>query len=226
MAKGSFYHSSLALGLPEGRVEPDQPPACLEDSIIQRLSQTVFTGVEKYEETMDQVLLTVLDVGKSVFDEVAPANKIISPPAEQDLHTLLYPSILAFRLTTVGSTPAIIPIGPGESYIILEPTFHEDPEGELETDDSLPRYSSQQITVMETFVSGSGYRVSRVLVNEKEMLCKVRSEGLRCSDIKRELGSIQKIREACLHGHAPMRVPALMGYIIHSRSRMCHWVST
>ncbi|KAH8156985.1 hypothetical protein CIB48_g11260 [Xylaria polymorpha] len=156
----SFYPST---GLPEGEVKSDQPHACIEDSIIQRLGQAILADVEE----------------------------------------------------TVGSTPAIIPIDPSESYTCIKPTFDEDPEGELEMDDSLPQYSSQQITVVETFVQGAGHLVSRVLVNGKEMLCKARSQGLRYSDLEQELGSMQKIREACLHGHTPMHVPALLGYVRH-----------
>lgn len=85
----------------------------------------------------------------------------------------------------------------------------------MEINDSLPQYSSQQITVIETFVGGVGYLVSRVLVNEKEILCKTEGQGLRYSGVERELESMQKIREACLHDHTPMRVPVLLGYVVH-----------
>lgn len=211
----SFYPST---GLPAGEVGSAQPQACIEDSIIQRLGQAILADVEEYEEITDQILETVLDIGKSVFDEVAPVNKIISLPANQDLHTLLYPPTLAFRLMTVGSTPVIIPIDPNDSYTCIEPNFDEDPESDLEIDNNLFQHSSQGITVVETFVQGTGHLVSRVLVNKKEMLCKARSQGLRYSDLEHELGSMQKIRKACLHDHTPMRVPALLGYVMHPES--------
>lgn len=53
----SFYPST---GLPEGEVKSDQPHACIEDSIIQRLGQAILADVEEYEEIVDQILETVI----------------------------------------------------------------------------------------------------------------------------------------------------------------------
>lgn len=68
----SFFPSA---GLPEGKVKSDQPPACIEDSIIQRLSRTLFAEPEKHEEIMDQVLLTISDIGKFVLEEVVQPTR-------------------------------------------------------------------------------------------------------------------------------------------------------
>ncbi|KAI0194218.1 hypothetical protein F4808DRAFT_441388 [Astrocystis sublimbata] len=208
----SFFPSP---GVPGGKVEPGQHHACIEDSIIQRINQAIFADDEEHEEIMDRILETVLDVGKSVFDEVAPANKVVSPPTEQDLHSLLYPPVLTYRLMTVESTPTLVAIDPSEAHTLVEPTFDEDTEEEWETDDNLPKYPPSQITILKSFVQGGGHTVSRVLVNKKEMLCKAQSQGLCGSDLRRELDSMQKIRHACLQGHGPIRVPALLGYVTH-----------
>ncbi|KAI1320572.1 hypothetical protein F5Y16DRAFT_413951 [Xylariaceae sp. FL0255] len=153
----TFYPST---GPPQGDVNSGQLHACIEDSIIQCLGEAVRSDAAVYEEIIDEVLESVLDIGKSAFEEVAPVIETVTRPDTQDLHTLLYPPALTFRLQTLGITPNIAPIDPAT-------------RGRLGDGQQFPRYSSQKITVVEIFVQDAGDLVSRVL-QELESMHKIR----------------------------------------------------
>lgn len=63
--------------------------------IIKRIDKAILAkGEERYKRILDEVLDTVLDVGKSIFAAVAPANTVPlhGTPTGKSLHTLLYPT--------------------------------------------------------------------------------------------------------------------------------------
>ncbi|KAI1399905.1 hypothetical protein F4819DRAFT_395621 [Hypoxylon fuscum] len=198
----------------------DRKQPFLEDCLIDMLGHAVSADVDddKYEEIVDEVLGVILDVGKTIFAEVAPSNKAILQPPSQDLHTCLYPGTLTYCLKTADGKAAMVPIDPDEAYTCLEVNFDCNTEGDFNTNDCLPRYLAKQIFILETFVQGAGHVVSRALVNDKEMLCKARAKGLLDSDLEQELASLQKIRRACLQHHTSIRVPKILGYVKHSEA--------
>ncbi|KAH9883960.1 hypothetical protein F4778DRAFT_764679 [Xylariomycetidae sp. FL2044] len=188
-----------------------------EDRLIDLLDRAVDAAVdeEEHEEVVDEVLNIILDVGKKVFAEVAPLNTPTALPLSQDLHTLLYPTTLTFCLKTVDSEPTISPIDPGDTYSCFEPNAADVVDGKFDLDESLPQYSSKEIHVLEIFVQGASHLVSRVLINNNELLCKARGNGILHSDLERELESLQRIRKACLDHRMPIRVPRSLGYVKH-----------
>ncbi|KAI1263520.1 hypothetical protein F5Y18DRAFT_394700 [Xylariaceae sp. FL1019] len=186
---------------------------CIEDSIIRRLSQAMRANPEESEEIEYEVLDIVLDVGKAVLSELAPRNKTDFQPLPQDLHSLLYPSTLSFRLVTRESEPLLVPIRPSEGYSFLEPTSDNFFIPSLELEDSLSQYSTRQLCVLETFLISSGDMVARVSVDDKEMLCKAQRAPF--SEVGREVESLQKIRTVWSPDQAPIRVPRILGYVKH-----------
>ncbi|KAI1769726.1 hypothetical protein F4818DRAFT_435424 [Hypoxylon cercidicola] len=209
----SIFPSSPA----QHNLHPDRKQPFLEDRLIDMLGQAVSADVniDEHEEIVDDALGLILDAGKAIFTEAKLLNKAIPQPFSQDLHTLLYPRILTFRFQTTDGKAVIIPIDPDEAYTCLEANFDSNIESYFDIDDSLPQYSSKQISILETFVQGAGHVVSRVLVNNKQMLCKARGKGLLDSDLEQELASLQKIRGAFLHNHTSIRVPHILGYVKH-----------
>ncbi|KAI0901991.1 hypothetical protein F4806DRAFT_445292 [Annulohypoxylon nitens] len=194
----------------------DRKQPFLEDRLIDMLGQAVSTDVntDEYEKIVDDALDLILDVGKAIFMEVNLPNKTASQPPNQGLQVLLFPTILAFRLKTIGGKAAIIPINPDEGYTYHEANFDPNTETYLGKDDNLPQYLPRQILILETLIQGIGYVISRVLVNNKEMLCK--AQGKRPNpDLDEELLSLQKIRRALLHNGASVRVPQILGYVRH-----------
>ncbi|KAH8668668.1 hypothetical protein BX600DRAFT_435191 [Xylariales sp. PMI_506] len=148
----------------------DREQACCEDHLIDLLGRAASAEIDddEYEE-------------------------ILQPPS-QDLHTLLYPGTLNFRLKTAGDKAAIVPIDPDEAYTCLEASFDYNTKGRFEIDRSLPQYLPEQILILETFF------------------------GLFESDVEQELASLQKIQKACLHHPTSIRVPEVLGYAKHSES--------
>ncbi|KAH9904414.1 hypothetical protein F4778DRAFT_61991 [Xylariomycetidae sp. FL2044] len=193
----------------------DQQSPSLQDHLVGLLTQaTTEEDNDRYEGMLDEVFEVILEAGRPIFAEVAPRNKPVPLPADLDSQTLLYPKILPFRPEATGTKAIIVPINPGESYIRLEPNLRRDIDGAITIDTSLPHHSPKHIRVLETLVQGLGHAVSGVLVNNTEMLFKARGEGIRYSDLERELSSLQKIRTACLHQiHRPIRSPQLLGYV-------------
>ncbi|KAI1750996.1 hypothetical protein F4782DRAFT_507690 [Xylaria castorea] len=199
----------------EENLDLDRQQPFLEDRLIHLLGRAVSPEVDgdEYEEILDEVLSIILDVGKDVFAKVAPLDKPAVLPLSQDLHTVLHPTTFTFGLKTVGSEPIISSIDPRETYFCFEPESGDTLDDKLNVDNSLPHYSSKEIQVLETFVQGAGHVVSRVLINNIELLCKARGNGVLHSDLERELESLQRIRKACLDRHMLISVPRILGCV-------------
>lgn len=57
---------------------------------------------------MDEALSVILDAGSPTFDEVVHSHLVLR--TTEDLHSHLYPQTFMFRLETVASKAAVIPI--------------------------------------------------------------------------------------------------------------------
>ena len=200
---------------------PDRRQPFLEDHLVKLLSHAVFADADddEYEEIVDEVLGVILDAGRNILAEVAPRKNSIPQPTSPDLHLLLYPTMHTFQFKATGGKAVIIPIDPKEAYTCLEANLDYNTESDFDVDHVLPWYSPKEISILETFVQGAGYIVSRVMVNDKEMLCKARGKGLLDSNLEKELASLEKIGNFCLHHHTSIRVPQILGYIKHPEAR-------
>ncbi|KAK8116339.1 hypothetical protein PG984_012841 [Apiospora sp. TS-2023a] len=196
-----------------------QEQTFLEDRLIGLLGRaTASEDEEEYKTIVDDVLTVILEAGKSVFAEVAPSNKPSTPSPNQDLHSLLYPGTLTFRLEVTDNRATIVPIDGSQAYTCLQTTFDHTIEGELSFDTNFPHYSPKDIFVLKTLVLGAGYTVCRVQVNGKEMLCKAHDKGLFDSCLRKELGDLQSIRKSHLSRGVPEFIPQLLGYVKDPRT--------
>ncbi|KAJ8120494.1 hypothetical protein O1611_g10353 [Lasiodiplodia mahajangana] len=204
--------------LPEQSSRLNQSQQSLKDQVIDLISRAISPDDDESERIVDEVLDIILNAGKTVFSEVAPPKKPISRSSQQDLHSLLYPNTLAFRLEAVGGTAALVPIGLKDPYTCFE-TPTDDTVGELFTiNDDLPQYSSKDIFLVEIFVQGMEYSVGRVLVNGLEMFCKARGRNLLGSKLEEELQILKATGRARLPPYASIRMPQLLGYVKHAET--------
>ncbi|KAK4162979.1 hypothetical protein QBC43DRAFT_264850 [Cladorrhinum sp. PSN259] len=196
----------------------------LEDRLIHLLGQATLTeDMDEYEAILDQALEPILEAGRAIFREAASRNTTSASqePSEQlDLHSLLYPPTLTFRLKTIATKVSIVAIQASETFTNFEPTPDYGIEQDLDIDDSLPRHSSKDIAVLEPFVRGSSSTVSRVLVQGREMVCRAQKQGLLDPTLEQELVALQKIRHARQSGHLPtsVHVAQLLGYVTHAET--------
>jgi serine/threonine protein kinase len=168
---------------------------------------------DEYEDLVDEILNVILDAGKAVFRRVAAPSPAPTGSHSQDLHSLLYPETLHFRLESVDNKPTIVSINSDDAYAV-EAQFDQDVNSDLQIDGELPQFSSRDIQILETLV-GSG-AVSRVLVRGQEMLCKAQKSGLLDRNLERELSSLQTIKAALSRGSRSIRIPRLIAYVKHA----------
>jgi len=193
-----------------------QHHAPAEDRLIQLLAQAVTAPDDEYDELVDEVLDVILEVGKASFDQVAPSLQTPSP-SHKDLHSHLYPETLDFRLQTIDGIPTVFPIRPDEANSLPEIGPEAGFDSEFQINDRLPQYSSKEIVVLQSFVSGNSI-VSRVQVDGQEMLCKAYKEGLLNTSLHQELSSLQEVWKTYFNTGVFIRVPKLLGYARHADS--------
>lgn len=201
--------------LPPYDDRPDKHRYFAEDHLIDLLDRAVSVEIDddEYEEIADKALSIILDAGKILFAELK-SHRLVAQ-STQDLHSILYPELLFFRLLTTSGKVSLIPIDSKEAYTCPGAILDSNSGSDLNTNDGLPQYSSKDILVEEVFVQGGAHAVCRVLVDSKVMLCKAWKTGLSNLNLERELAKLQKVREADLHMRLPARVPRLLGYVTH-----------
>ena len=199
--------------------QPDERGSLAEDHLIDLLGRALSLDTDdddKYEGMTDEALSMILDAGKALFAKMKPHHLVAQ--IKQDLHSLLHPEELFFRLLTVSAKPCLVPIDSKEAYTSSGASFDSNSGSASNTTHGLPQYSSKEILIEETFVQGAEYVVCRVLVDSRIMLCKAWKTGLSNPDLERELLKLQEVREANLHKHPPARVPWLLGYVTRHES--------
>ncbi|KAK5633672.1 hypothetical protein RRF57_009386 [Xylaria bambusicola] len=122
----------------EESLKSDQIALCLEDSLIQQISDAISGETVEYDDTMDYVLYTLLDLGQSIFDKEAPIGNVMGRSYKETLHNFLYPPTFYFRLLTTEGNPVAVSIATNESYSISEPQCDHYIEDDFDIDESLP----------------------------------------------------------------------------------------
>ncbi|KAI1357639.1 hypothetical protein F5Y08DRAFT_323866 [Xylaria arbuscula] len=210
----SFFPTHKPLG-DKKEDEADQRESPLEDSLIRQISADAGDS----DELLNDVLETVLEVGKSIFAEVAPLGKSVPQSAKRNLHNILYPQTFYYRLLTADGNPTIIPISADESYINHTPNFDYYEDELLEIDEDLPKYSTHKLSIEKSLlVSGGAHLVGRISVDGNEMLCKAWGTGDVSRNMEQEVSRLYRIRKASLQGHNLMHIPSLLGYVEHSEA--------
>ncbi|KAF3093191.1 hypothetical protein TWF102_006637 [Orbilia oligospora] len=82
---------------------------------------------------------------------------------------------------------------------------------EFQIDNNLPQYSSEDMIVSEALIEHG--KVTKVVINGQDMLCKAEENGIETTSLSREISSLQTIRNA---NSGSIRVPKLLGYVKHS----------
>ncbi|KAL6362439.1 hypothetical protein LRP88_03721 [Fusarium phalaenopsidis] len=187
----------------------------LEDRMIRIVNEAILADDEEYDAITDQIYDVILDLGRIPFSHVAPLNTTLS---SQNLHSLLYPETLDYRLQTVGGKATIFPIDPEESVSVPNTGPNPAVVTEFQAMETIPRYSSRDVHVQEVLVSSYG-TVCKARVGPQTMLCKAHGQGLENPSLERELVAMQKIWNACSGPAVNIRVPHLQGYLTFADSR-------
>ncbi|KAJ4196140.1 hypothetical protein NW767_009600 [Fusarium falciforme] len=194
---------------------PNETQENLEDRIIRLVNEAIFADDEEYNAITDQICDIILDLGRIPFSQIAPLNTTLP---NKDLHSLLYPETLNYRLQTVDGKATIFPIDPEESVSVPNTGPNPAVVTEFQAIKTMPRYSSRDLHVQEVLVSGYG-TVCKARVGSQTMLCQAHSQGLENPSLERELVAMQKIWDACSGPAVNIRVPHLQGYVTFADSR-------
>lgn len=203
------------------QVDSEVPKAVPEvDRLIRLLGQ--YLAADDYEEQQaleDKALDPIYDAAVTIISSAETAAQDVSPNQHTSLHSILYPKSSHFRLESKPphGTLSLVPIPAQEACVISfeDGQALQDHQSDLNPIDSLPRYSTCRIQVVEEYVSGGG-TVCLVKIdghNEEKFLCKARPDGLRNSSLEREIDCLQKILS--VDSSATYRIPMLHGFITH-----------
>ncbi|KAF4990706.1 hypothetical protein FDECE_14269 [Fusarium decemcellulare] len=202
--------------------QPEISTDILESRIIRLLEQANSAEEidDDYENILDEVLGVILTAWKHGSNTPTPLPTDTAGSADLSLHSLLFPPTLSLQLSQdPGGAAVLTTIEPHKAYSPL--AADEQGSGpaidDIETVDSLPRYTPKAVSIQETFVQGGSHIVSRVQIdNHEEWLCKACAGAHKFldSNFERELEMSHDIRKACLSSQdALARVPQLRGYI-------------
>ncbi|KAF4344541.1 hypothetical protein FBEOM_1509 [Fusarium beomiforme] len=204
--------------------QEDRP---LQDHLIDAISKaTTCQDDDEYEELVDEVFLAILKAGRPLFSQ-AISSQEAPDQNSRSLHRLLFPPVFYYRLKAPDSSNcvSIIPISPGEANVSLTIGAARDQgletlEEELEIRQDLPRYTPEEVTVTDIFVSGGRAITATVQVQGRDMFCKARGDpgGLLGTSEGRELECLGTILQPFSQS-AGMRIPRLLGYVHHKDTK-------
>jgi hypothetical protein len=196
-------------------VSPNRTEETLEDRMIRLVNEAILADYEEYDAITDQIYDIIMDLGRIPFSQIAPLS---TTAPSKDLHSLLYPETLDYRLQTIAGKATIFPIDPEESVSVPNTGPNPAVVTEFQAMKTTPQYSSRDVHVQEVLVSGYG-TVCKARVGPQTMLCKAHSQGLENPSLERELVAMQKIWNAGSGPAVNIRVPHLQGYVTFADSR-------
>ncbi|EGX50424.1 hypothetical protein AOL_s00076g188 [Orbilia oligospora ATCC 24927] len=174
--------------------------ALAEDELINKLTQTMAS--EEFDEDSNyEVIDIIVNAGKEFFATIPP---FLIPTSfqQQTLHSIIYPETFYLTFRTVDGNPTVTQVAAPERLLNFC--------SEFQIDDSLPRYSSEDIIVSKALIEHG--KVTKVVINGQDMLCKAEENGIETTSLLREISSLQTIRNA---NSGCIRVPKLLGYVKH-----------
>ncbi|EEU41197.1 uncharacterized protein NECHADRAFT_83368 [Fusarium vanettenii 77-13-4] len=207
-----YNHRRITLSL---FASPNRTEENLEDRMIRIVNDAILADEQEYDTITDQIYDVILDVGRIPFSQIAPLS---TTAPSKDLHSLLYPETLDYRLRTIDGKATIIPIDLEESVSVPNTGPNPAIVTEFQATKAIPRYSSRDVQVQEVLVSGYG-TVCKARVGFQTMLCKAHSQGLENPSLERELVAMQKIWNVCSGPAVNIRVLHLQGYVTFADSR-------
>ncbi|KAJ4418793.1 hypothetical protein N0V82_005358 [Gnomoniopsis sp. IMI 355080] len=197
----------------------------LVDQIIRLLGRSLMTdNYDEQQELEDKALDPIYQAAETIILKAQDtANISAHSNHTSTLHNILYPKTSYYRLQSTGPGIGLtlVPVGADEAYAI---SFDDgqallDHSSVVKADNSLPRYSTHQVHVVEEYSSGGGtVCLATVVGQDQKFLCKARRDGLRNPSLEREMDCLHRISRALegVASHtAALRVPALKGYVEH-----------
>lgn len=194
---------------------PNRTEENLEDRMIRLVNDAILADDEEYDAITDHIYDVILDLGRIPLSKIAPLSTIAP---SKDLHSLLYPETIDYRLQTIDGKATIFPIDPEGSVSVPNTGPNPQVVSEFQAIEAIPRHSSRDVHIQEILVNGYG-TVCKARVGSQTMLCKAHSQGLENPSLERELVAMQKIWNAYSGPAVNIRVPRLQGYITFADSR-------
>ncbi|KAJ4156398.1 hypothetical protein NW754_008026 [Fusarium falciforme] len=186
-------------------IDPSPAGDLMQDSLIKEYEDAVCNSQREEEAMMDKILDTVVDVGRSTFDQTVPPNDKPAPPPS--LHSLLFPEEFTFLFYTRHKDREwILDTSAQSPDVSLRGALPLNLE--LIQGADLPIVSTKDIFVVDEIISDG--RVSRVLVENEEMCAKV-GIYLPAESIQKELHTLLKIR--AFQYADTIRVPQILGLV-------------
>ncbi|RSL94799.1 hypothetical protein CDV31_014163 [Fusarium ambrosium] len=191
-----------------------------EDQFILDLAEAAdvaMDGMEECEPLIDDIAMTIMEIGEVPFAEIAPPLTVpYFPPT--DLHSTLYPKEYDYRIQTIDGKPVIFPISPDQAaYVrkeyVPDPNFIYEPPAGL----SLPRYLSKDIMIEEENLGGI-FSAAKARVGSRILFCKAFAGGINHSNLDKEVETHHKIHQACIKAGVQIQIPQLRGLIVHADS--------
>jgi hypothetical protein len=176
-------------------------------------------GDGSYQETIASVRDIILGVGYAVFKQATLSSRSASTQARQSVHSLLFPTMLNFRLQDTGTGDAmVVPIDAAEAHIRPSNGAGSINIDELDLDDTgslLFRRATDKI-VVQMFRDWGSSITCRVEIEGQDVFCKAWRErkGSGAFSVWCELESMRVIlKETRDTDHPLLRIPQLLGFV-------------
>lgn len=188
---------------------PSASSSTVENVFIERYNAaSEIDDIEEAETLSDELLDTIVQVGRPVFDDLAPPSAPRDPQAN-DLHTLLFPKehIFCFR-TLNGKVEVVRDNDQARDHNVLLGRSGQPFHLNTAKGFNLPRFSTKEAHILRDILN-SGY-IARVSIQNREMCSKTRdTKGEDAA--QRELDSLWNLSTSPLANS--LRVPKLLGLI-------------
>ncbi|UPK93263.1 hypothetical protein LCI18_004198 [Fusarium solani-melongenae] len=207
-----YNHTRIPLSL---FASPNRTKENLEDRMIRLVNEAIFADEEEYDAITDQIYDVILDVRRIPFSQIAPLS---TTAPSKDLHSLLYPETLDYRLQIIDGKATIFPIDPEKSVSVPNTGPNPAVVTEFQAIATIPRYSSRDVHVQKVLIRRYS-TVCKAQVGSQMILCKAESQGLERPSLEREMVAMQKIWNVCSGPAVNIRVPRLQGYVTFADSR-------
>ncbi|EEU34228.1 uncharacterized protein NECHADRAFT_85496 [Fusarium vanettenii 77-13-4] len=186
-------------------IDPSPAGDLMQDSLIKEYEDAICNSQREEDAMADKILDTIVEVGRSTFDQLIPPKDKPAPPPS--LHSLLFPEEFTFLLHTRHKDGKWMlensAQGPDLSLRGALPLDLELIQGA-----GLPTFSTKDIFVVDEIISDG--RVSRVIVEDQEMCAKT-AIHLPTESLQKELESLLKIRASKYAD--TIRVPKILGFV-------------
>ena len=165
---------------------------------------------------------TIIQLGKNDFMREAFLVQQAQQehPLPNDMESVLFPETRYHRLVTgPDGCPQLTSIHQYFAYQDLNPKVPPAPEDVFWFLDSLPWFTTKELTVCQRLGMDGGYHSCTVLLGSKEVFCKAHADppgGIFDRSLRREIDCLRGALEMCRDTGQDVQIPILLGYVKHS----------